>query len=819
MQVNAQRALLLHSSFSVGRCTHCGNPVSLEPGALTPSDAFCCAGCETVYRWIESQNLGAYYDLKSRAQSLRKPTPASETDGDFAYLDDPEITDLYSWKTAEGRWMDLYVEGAHCAACVWLTEKITEMVDQVGFIRLNLGNSVATVRVDTGGSFAAVARELQKMGYRPHPVRQNEERDLQKRENRRFLIRLGIAGACAGNLMLLAVSLYSGLGGLMADRFRWISFFLFLPVLFYSAVPFYQSAWNSLRMRQVSIDVPVVFGLLVGSVVSVVNLLSGDERIYFDSLSTLIFLLLATRYLLKRTQQTALESSRLSHFLSPSQTRKWNSQTMAFEPIRADLLCVGDRAQILPNECVPADGRVIQGVSSLDCALLSGESHPKEVSEGDLVFAGTLNLDAPIEIEVSQSGASTRIGRILCSMERLVTRKASITVFTSKVSQYFVAAIVVLSMLTFAFGLHGNWHEALNRALSVAIVTCPCTFALITPLAFSLSLGRLARAGVLVKGSEVLEKIANARAIFLDKTGTLTEGLPQVFEWNLPSDLDSSILAIESQSNHPIAKAIVSYLRPRLGTQTMNSGLGSSILTIGSLPAIGRLKETMGYGIRARVGDDWLEIRRSSHPTGAHTEVSVLKNGSLAGTISFSDRLRTDSPISVKRLQRLGLETAILSGDQARPVAEVARAVGINPEQTFSELTPEQKRDKIATQPQALMVGDGANDAIALAQSSVGIAVRGGVEISLHAADVYLTRNGTESICDLVVVSRETLHVIRRNLAFSILYNIVAGGFALAGKIDPLFAAVLMPLSALTVFTSSVVGTHPLRKAMKDLNR
>ena len=779
-------------------CIHCGNPVMDRV-----SSEFCCSGCETVFHWIQDHRLEKYYELKTKDRPLRKPKPVVGTKAQYTYLDDPEFLVLYSWGTPEGRWMDFYLEGVHCAACVWLTEKVAEIVDHVGLIRLNLGTSIATVRIDERGTFAAVAGELQKMGYRPHPVRRGEHNDLQQKENRLALIRLGVAGASAGNIMLLAVSLYGGATGAIADQFRWISFGLFLPVLLFSAVPFYKSAWNSIKSRELAIDIPVIFGILLGSAVSILNLVMGNDRVYFDSLSTLVFLLLSTRYLLKRTQQTALNSSRFLHFLTPSSVRKWNPTQELFQEVKVDQLSVGDSVQILPGESIPVDGIVLQGASSLDCSLLSGESQPEKRGPGSLVFAGTENLDAPLLVQVTQSGSKTRVGRILDSMENLLTQKAPITLFADRVSRYFVAAVVILSGITFSMGFFGNWHEALNRALAIAIVTCPCTFALITPLALSMTLGRLAKFGILVKGPDVLEKLVQIRSVFLDKTGTLTFGTPQVIFWNVPDELSAQILALESHSIHPIAKALVKYLDVR----------GEGVL-----PQVEEIHETRGLGIRGRVQGQWIELRRAENASTG-TEVSVLRNDVCVGTIVLSDEVRPESKQAVDCLRSINLKPWILSGDHSFPVGQIAKAVGIDLANSISEASPEKKAEILRQNEFSLMVGDGANDAIALAQSYVGVAVQSGVEISLRAADVYLSRPGIKSIYDLVVIARETLSVVKRNFWFSIFYNLVAGGFALAGKIDPLFAAILMPISALTVFLSSVIGTSKMREAFGGLNK
>ncbi len=777
-------------------CTHCGNPVPFENSAL-----FCCAGCETVYAWIQAHRLQKFYDLKKIDRPIRKSIPTSETTETFLYLDDPEFLKLYSWRNSEGQWMELYLEGVHCAACIWLTEKIPELVDYVKFIRLNLGSSIAKVCIESPGKFSAVARELQKMGYRPHPVQCGAQRNLQKKENRRFLARIGVAGASAGNIMLLAISLYGGADGTMAARFRWMIFGLFLPVLIFSGVPFYQSAWAALRSKQISIDVPVAFGILLGSIVSIFNLFIGDSRIYFDSISALIFLLLSTRYVLKRAQQSALESSHFIQFLAPSSVKKWNAEKGTFQEAHVNQVSIGDQVRVLPGEAIPVDGLILNGSSSLNCALLSGESEPKKVGPGDLIFAGTLNLEAPLELQTTQSGSKTRLGRILETTNTLLNQKKGIILFADRVSRYFVAAVLILSGITFIWHLPTDWHEGLNRALAIAIVTCPCTFALITPLALSMTLGRLARAGILIKSPDVLEKLTQVKSLFLDKTGTLTYGTPQVMLWESSEDTMAQVLVIESHSSHPIAKSLVAYLRTRV---------------TGVLPQIEEVIETMGFGIRARCGKDWIQIRRAESSSKG-TELSILKNGNKIGRVILEDQIRPEAKKTIQLLKSLQLNLWLLSGDLKAPVLQAASTVGIQENHCLFEASPEEKSRVIQEHSPALMVGDGANDAIALAQAFVGVAVHGGVEISLQAADIYMRPPGIQTVYDTMIIADQTLRVVKRNFSFSILYNLVAGAFAFAGKIDPLFAAILMPLSALTVFLSSIAGTTKMRATFRRL--
>ena len=788
-------------------CAHCGNPIPTQIHSQ-----FCCNGCDTVFHWSQGHDFQKYYELKSKGSSLRKPQSIADSNrirDEYTFLDESAPLERYAFTDTQGRWMEFYLEGVHCVACVWLTEKVSQIVPGVNHLRLNLGNSIATVCLSREGSFAAVATVLEEMGYRPHPIpRENTANThaLARKEDRKLLIRVGVAGACAGNIMLLAVSLYGGANGALGHAFQWLSFVLFLPVILFSAVPFYQSVWGSLKQRQLSIDIPVVFGILIGSIVSVVNLFRGDDRIYFDSLASLLFLLLSTRYLLKRTQQKAILASQQLHWLRPTHARKWNIERLRFELIRLDQVSVGDRLQILPNEPFPVDGKVLKGTSSIDTSILTGESAHVATNPQSIVFAGTLNLESPLEIEVTQAGTQTRVGRIIEATEKLISTKAKITVWTDQVARYFVAAVVVLSVATFLFGVGGSWHEAMNRALAISIVTCPCTFALITPLALSMTLGKLAQAGIWVKGADVLERLTEVKRIFLDKTGTLTYGSPKITHWDVSELFHSEILSLELKSTHPVGRAISQALNLRIHESTAS---------------LRNVKETPGFGIQGEFqrNGQWslLQLNRAKTAT-VGTEVSVFWNEQKVGRIVLSDEVRADSKQAIDEIIGLGMQPHILSGDQRFPVLKVAEHLGIAEKFCVSGASPELKANLMKDYPLSIMVGDGANDSMALAQSHVGIAVQGGMEMSLRAADIYLGRPGVRPIAAMLVVARETLHVIHRNLWLSILYNGIAGGFALAGKINPLFAALLMPASAITVLLSSMAGTPQLKKALKELS-
>jgi Cu2+-exporting ATPase len=787
-------------------CLHCGSEIpDRGDGDRSP---FCCRGCSAVHAILQERQLGEYYAIRDKVLAgAGRRFPAAEAAETHAYLDDPDFLAEYS--VARGREMRFYLEGVHCAACVWLTEKLPELVPGVESLRLDLSSGIASVRIQGEGRFAQAADELGKLGYRPHPVKQDEADALRRKENRRHLIQLGIAAMCSGNIMLLAVALYAGADGGFEAVFRWTSFALYLPVLLYSALPFYRSAWASLRSRQVSIDVPIVFGIAVGTVASVANLLLGSEHIYFDSLSALVFLLLSTRYLLRKVNQRALSATQLMHFLTPSKSMRLDASG-AFVEVRTDALKEGDRVRVLPGECVPVDGAVVSGESELNCALLTGESRLVAVAPGSRVHAGTWNQHAPFEMRVSASGATTRLGKILAAMEEGLANKAPIVAYVDRVGQAFVVAVLVLTGVGFLLGLASGLHEAVNRALAVAIVVCPCTFALATPLAMSLAISRCARAGILIKGSDVLERMSQVRSVFFDKTGTLTYGELRVSDWQeLAPGATLALLALESRSAHPIAKAVQRYFPVRR--------------VAGSLPEVRDFEERPVFGVSGWINGAKYEIRGviEEHPSAdapgpgpIGTRVVVRRDGVVVGLLSLHDEIRPDSAFAVRLLKSMGLEVSLLSGDAPEPVLRVARALGIDPKRSVSSAGPERKARVVGRDARSLMVGDGANDAVALASAHASVAVQGGMEMSMRAAGAYSSKPGVMAIPSIIVVARETMRVIRRNLVFAVLYNLVGIAVALTGHLDPLFAAVLMPLSALTVFLSTLAGTRALRKEL-----
>lgn len=777
-------------------CAHCGNET-----VGYRNSSFCCAGCETVYGMLQSQGLGRYYELRARHGDRQVLLPPAESSQSFAYLDDPAFVESYAGPGGKVMWF--YLEGVHCAACVWLTEKLPTMVDGIQSAQLNLSSGVATVTIQEGGSFAKAADAFERIGYRPHPYELRDANLSEARATRSQLLRMGVAAAGAGNIMLLAIALYAGADAGFQELFRWLCLLIYLPVLFYSGQPFFRNAVSSLRVKRLSIDVPIAFGISAGSLASGWNLLHGSSEVYFDSLAGLIFLLLASRYLLARVQSRAADASHLLHFLTPSRANR-RELDGSFREVRSDSLLVGDELEVLPGSVIPADGFILTGWSEISRSWMTGEAKAELTGPGGSVLAGSLNESGTITVRVTAPVAASRLGDILGQTEKALSSRSRTMLMADRIAQYFVPLTLAFIGIAFFVGYEVSFAEGLSRAMAVAVVACPCALALAIPLSMSLSIGRLAKGGVLVRGADVLEKLGEVDTVYFDKTGTLTNGKFAVTQW-LPEreGLEAILLGLEAKSQHPLARAIRTYFS-RVGVVGVE---------------VQDLREIMGVGVEGVYEGRKYSIKRSES-LDAGTELALYNEGEVIARLTLSDGLRPHAAEAVAQLQQMGLSVGILSGDNASAVARVSDELDISAEKAFSGLTPEGKVEKIKSHAgSVLMVGDGANDSIALASASVGMAIQGGLEVSMRAAGIYGASTNPLDVVRLIVVARETMRVIRRNLVFTILYNVGVVGIALLGWVQPLVAAIVMPISAFIVFSLSILGTGRLKKTLTEMGK
>jgi Cu2+-exporting ATPase len=796
-------------------CSHCSNPVPAGLFAADKAEQFCCHGCETVYFAIREQGLDRYYQLrKEDAESTQRP---HTTDRSYREFDDAAFQSRYCRALPDGTLRtELFLEGVHCAACVWLVEHATSgMRAETGSnssvrARLDIGRSAAEITFDPKTTtLSAVARRLDTLGYASHPYRGADARDLRVKEERALMGRIGVAFAVAGNVMVMAVTLYSGLFTDMdaetEQLFRWVSFALTIPAFFWSARVFFVGAWKALKARMLHMDLPIAVGLSAGFIGGTVNVFRGTGEIYFDSVATLIFLLLVGRWLQLRQRRMAGDAAELLYSLAPSSARLVENDRVTEVPV--ERLAAGDIVEVRAGDTIPTDGVIVLGRSALDASVLTGESRAVDVVEGDRVHAGTLNIAALLQIRTEATGEDTRVGRLMQAVAEASRRRAPIVALTDHVIGYFVAVVLVLAAVTAGLWLWLDPQQALDHAVALLIVTCPCALGLATPLAVTAAVGKAAQRGILVKGGDAMERLAKPGLVLFDKTGTLTEGKIKLMQWLGDQNVQSRVAVLERQSAHPLARAVVAHFAAPEDlaiadiSQTVGGGLMATVdgqaLVVGS-PAF----------VAQQVGElpaqalDWVGQLTQQ----AWTPVLIAQDGRVVAAMGFGDPIRPEAAACLRALEGQGMTVGILSGDHPDVVAVVAQQLGISPARAQGGATPEQKLAKVQAELRngpVLMVGDGVNDSAALAAATVGISVHGGAEASLQAADVFLTEAGLAPIVTLITGARRTVRTIRRNILFSLLYNTLGAALAMAGLLSPLVAAILMPFSSLTVVSSS----------------
>lgn len=794
-------------------CAHCGLPA--PPPNEHDELSFCCNGCQGAYQLIHGWGLEDYYALRD---SLAPGSGEAVIEGDrYAELDDFSLLGASAPRDAGGGLLvsRLAVSGLHCGACAWLIERAAKLEPGWHSARVRMNDHCADIVFDPRQTqLSKIAARLGQLGYRIAPMVVGERTERAAAENRRLLTQIAIAGFCAANSMWIAVALYAGRFSGIAEEhatvLRWAGVLLGLVAVAIPGRTFFQGALASIRTRTPHMDLPVALGLGVGAIAGIVGAILGQGEVYFDSIAVLVFFLLIGRWVQFRQQRRAAESVGLLMRLAPrNATRLQPDGTLKTVP--SDTLRDGDIIRVAAGEGVPADGKVISGQSLLDRSLMTGESIPVPVGPGDEIHAGTANVESPLDIHVTAVGLESRAGRLMQMVEDAAQAKAPVVQLADSIGGWFVSIVIVLAIITLGIWWPTSPAKAAEHAVALLIVACPCALALATPLALAVALGRAAKRRLLVRGGDVLERLAKPGIIWFDKTGTLTEGRLRVSEVYGP-DADEVIAlaaAVEMSSKHPIGKGIITEAERR-GLVVVQaddvkqiSGGGVEGTASGRKVQIGQLRflYQSGVNIATEIAEE------AEHIAGAGaTPVIIAIDGVAKNVLRVEDVLRDDASNVISRLSERGWQVGILSGDHQITVSRIADRLGVPNKRSYGSLLPEQKLEKIEESKQqttgpVVMVGDGVNDAVALASADVGVAVRGGAEASLEAAPVFLADGRLGGLADLVDAAKQTVKVVRGNFVASLAYNVFAVILAMTGVINPLVAAILMPISSLTVLS------------------
>jgi Cu2+-exporting ATPase len=702
-----------------------------------------------------------------------------------------EIT-LASRRLGDGNLQcDLSVPGVHCATCIRNIETALAKLPGVENARVNLSTKRVSVRFREG-TRPPLVETLGRLGYSAHLFAEAADA---KDETLSELIRaVGVAGFAAGNIMLLSVSVWSGAEGATRDLFHWISALIALPALFFAGGIFYRSAWGALRNGRMNMDVPIALGVSLAYAMSLYETINHGPHAYFDAAVSLLFFLLIGRTLDHVMRERARVAVRGLAALAPRGAMVMLPEGgREYRPLAE--IEPGVQLQIAAGDRIPVDAKVVSGESEVDCALVTGESEPRPAGPGTLLRAGTLNLSGSMIIEATAAAADSFLAEMVRLMEAAEGGRARYRRLADRASALYAPVVHLTALLTFVgwLAISGDWHRATTIAIAVLIITCPCALGLAVPIVQVVAARRLFEAGIMVKDGSAMERLGEADTVVFDKTGTLTVGRPVLVN---ASSVDPTLLAIAAEiaahSRHPLSRTI--------------ADVGA-----GKVPArFASVREIAGCGLEARADGhtyrlgraDWAVQKRGTSVAG--TVLSI--DGALAATLQFSDELRPDTWTAVSALRSAGFDISVLSGDRASNVREIADLAGITDFE--AEVQPAGKTAAIAALANAgrkvLMVGDGLNDAPALAAAHVSMAPATAADIGRNAADFVFLRESMAAVPLAVRVSRDAGRLVKQNLAIAVGYNAIAVPVAILGHVTPLIAAIAMSLSSVIVVANAL---------------
>ena len=730
--------------------------------------------------------------------------PCCTIDGDYFQPFTLEGGDAERWISPAGpglKRIEFIVPQANQPDAMGHIETDLGALEGVTSVRVNLtGRRVTIIYIEGQIEPQALIDRLGAIGFMARPF-DPRETGLTKddRTGGKLLRALAVAGFAAGNVMLLSVSVWSGAEDATRDLFHWLSAMIALPAVAYAGRPFFYSAVNALRLGRVNMDVPISLGVLLASFMSLFETIRGAEHAYFDASVTLLFFLLAGRYLdhlMRARARSAI--AQLISLSSDGATLVEADGTRRYAAARD--LKAGMTIAVAAGDRLPADGRILDGMSDMDRSLLTGESAPETVRPGSLVHAGELNLTGPVTVEVTAAGNDTFLSELVRLMSSAEQGQSKYIRIADRLARFYSPAVHTLAATTLTgWLLLGNgWHDALMAAVAVLIITCPCALGLAVPAVQVVASGRLFRSGVMIKDGAALEKLAGVDTVIFDKTGTLTKGEPQLVS---PVMVSTDTLALAAglaqASKHPLSRAIV--------REVMSRGLQPvTVSDIAEHPGLGLSGtcngEVVKLGSRA-----WCGVEESGEDQGL-LEFAFRRGARAPVIFQFEDQLRPDAAETVAKLVTMGLEVHLLSGDRAAAVNRVANALDIK--RAVSRASPQVKLAYVDALSKAgrkvLMVGDGINDAPALAAGYTSMAPATASDIGRTAAETVFMTESASAVSEAIVVSRRTQRIAKENFVLAVGYNVFAVPLAMAGLVSPLVAAIAMSTSSIIVIANAL---------------
>lgn len=819
------------SSLEDNVCFHCGLdvPTGGQFNAIVLGDTrqMCCAGCAAVAEAIVDAGQESFYQHRTDF-APQGSVLVPEFLRELEVYNNKEIQKSFVIEKSEDVFeATLFLEGITCAACAWLNEKHVASLNGVLSVQINYATHRASVvwsaeKIQLSDILAAI----RAIGYSAHPYDPNQQHNLLQLERKTALRRIGVAGILGMQIMTLAVALYLGDAVGIDDRYRnlfnWFGLLIVVPILLYSGKPFFMGALRDVQNMRFGMDLPVALGLTIAFLGSVYATITESGHVYYDSVAMFIFFLLTARFFEFRAREHSADVNERLTRITPATATRLNRQTGEYESLPVAELITGDRVRVQAGEVIPSDGVVSDGFSSVNESLLTGESLPRACSAGDKVIGGSVNEESPLFIDVEAVGQETVLSHMLRLMERAQTERPPVAQLANRIAAYFVTGILLVATLAGLYWYFSGSEKWLEIVISLLVVTCPCALSLATPAAMTAATGALAAEGLLVTRGNALETLSKVTKFAFDKTGTLTDGALKLRKVLTFSELNEDQLltlaaSIESGSEHLLGRAIVAEAADRNLSDV--SGPPSSLKNYPGLGVEAVINSTPYFVgsdlfIEENAGLVLPDDLRQKLAVDGYSIVLIAATGKLLGAFLLGDEVRSGAKGLVSYLASCQIASWILTGDTEASARRVSSQTGIkNVEFRFR---PDQKLAKIKAMQEekhiVAMLGDGINDSPVLAGADVSIAMGSAAQLSKFNADIVLVNNSLKTLKQGLLHAKKTVMVVRQNLMWALLYNLIVIPAAAVGYVAPWMAAIGMSLSSLIV----VLNSTRLRRISKD---
>ncbi|WP_396209092.1 heavy metal translocating P-type ATPase [Flavobacterium sp.] len=785
-------------------CFHCGIEINKNDEILYDEKKFCCNGCRTVYEIFNQHELTCYYDF----QSAPGATP-QDIQGKYDYLDNEEIvTKLLDFEENGTHIVSLYIPHIHCSSCIWILENLQKLQPGIGASQVNFPEKKVHITYSSAlTSLKEIVYLLCAIGYEPYISLENFD-EGKKQVDRSLIYKIGVAFFCFGNIMLLSFPEYFEVEEFWINQyrgfFRWLIFGLSLPTFFYSASGYYVSAWKSIRSKLLNIDIPIALGIVVMFIRSTVDIIFGYGQGFFDSMAGLIFFMLLGKLFQQKTYDfLSFERDYKSYF--PIAITKLLPDGIE-ESVQVYDIKKGDRLLIRNQELIPVDGILISEKAAIDYSFVTGEAVQIEKKSGDKIFAGGKQIGKVIEMEVLFSVSQSYLTQLWSNdvfQKRVEQQHKSIT---DRISRYFTPALLALAIISFLYWIFIDVTTAFNVFTAILIVACPCALALTAPFTLGNVLRILGNRKMYLKNALVVEQLAKVDTIVFDKTGTITTNKKTAitYEGESLNEFELKVLKnVLRGSNHPLSRRLYEFIPHQDKMVTTD------------------FEEIIGKGIEANVEGQHVKLGSSqflktmTENTHKKTKVHIEINGVYKGSYVFNNQYRKGLEVLFERLAK-SYHLVVLSGDNDGERSILEKMVPAGTTLVFNQ-KPEQKLQYIAQLQSegknVMMVGDGLNDTGALAQSNVGISISENVNVFSPACDGIMDATQFEKINFLMRYSKNAMKTIYMSFGLSLLYNLVGLSFAVTGALDPIVAAIIMPLSTITIVSFVTIATNIFAKA------